>query len=90
MADFENTDFERTDKSFAYRPWTLTYIWNWGRNLMTSFRNRVQQYYEWFTPLEREQIASESKMRQGRKKYTGSRGRFWWVLAGSLFGYRDL
>lgn len=54
--DFENVDFHRTDRLFGYRDWTLSYIWHWGKKLMSSFRDRLKKAYEYFTPWELEEL----------------------------------
>jgi hypothetical protein len=49
---FEYADFERMDNGFAYRDWTLNYIRRWGRRLMTSFKKKLRQVHEYFSPWE--------------------------------------
>ena len=50
--NFENTDFGATNKFFGYRDWTLNYIRNWGKNLVSTFKNKLRQVNEYFTPYE--------------------------------------
>jgi hypothetical protein len=50
--DFENTDFWRTGKFFGYRDWTLDYIRQFGKKLMTSFRSGFKKLKKHFTEEE--------------------------------------
>ena len=49
---FEDVDFERTEKEFAYRDWTLNYVREWKKHLMTTFKKKIKQVYEYFSPYE--------------------------------------
>jgi hypothetical protein len=49
---FEDIDFERTEKGFAYRDWTLNYIRRWGKRLVTTFKKKLRQVDEYFSPYE--------------------------------------
>lgn len=55
--DFEKEDFGWTKKWFAYRPWTLTYIWNQGKRLMSSFRKKLKHIRDYFSEEELEKIS---------------------------------
>lgn len=50
--NFEDVDFKRMDNGFAYRDWTLDYVRNWGKRLVTTFKKKFRQVYEYFTPYE--------------------------------------
>lgn len=49
MDDFENVDFDRTDNFFGYSSWTLSYVWSWGKTLMSSFREKMERVYDYFS-----------------------------------------
>ena len=49
---FEDVDFERMDNGFAYRDWTLNYVRRWGKRLMTSFKKKLRQVHEYYSPYE--------------------------------------
>jgi hypothetical protein len=49
---FEDLNFEKTDKWFSYRDWTLKYIRDFGKSLMTTFRRKLRHLYKYFTPQE--------------------------------------
>lgn len=49
VGGFEETDFWNTEKPVPYRPWALQYIWRWGKRLMTSFKERMKRFCEYFT-----------------------------------------
>lgn len=40
------------DTPGPYRPWTASYIWRWGKRLMTGFRDRIRKVYDYFTEEE--------------------------------------
>jgi hypothetical protein len=57
---FEDIDFERTEKGFAYRNWTLDYIRRFGKILTTTFKKKLRQVNEYFTPYELSAIGLEA------------------------------
>jgi hypothetical protein len=52
--DFENVDFQTTSKPFGYMCWTLRYIGQRGKKLMSSFRDRIRRVYDYYYFTEEE------------------------------------
>jgi hypothetical protein len=54
--NFEDTDFYMTNKFYGYRRWTLDYIQQFGKRLMTSFKHRLWKLRKYFTEEELKRI----------------------------------
>ena len=50
----EKMDFQQTDKMVGYKNWTMSYIWRWGKRLMTSFKDKLNSMGDYFSEEELE------------------------------------
>ena len=52
MFAVDNFEIGSTNKFFGYRDWTLNYVRKSKKNIMTTFKKKLRQVHEYFSPYE--------------------------------------